>query len=162
MRLTLQQCRDRLAAARHAVLATVTPDGRPHAVPIMFALAEGNLVTAVDGKPKTSTDLQRLRNIAARPRVAVLAERYDEDWSRLWWVRVDAVAEVVPAGREDAAAGLALLAGRYPQYGGVPPAGPLIVCRTLVWTGWAAAPTGGPDDGMSPGGWAGRVGRATG
>ena len=96
MRLTTSQCRDRLSAARHAVLTSVTPGGRPHAVPIVFALdGDDRLVTAVDVKPKSTSDLQRLRNIQAHPWVAVLAERYDEDWSRLWWVRVDGVAHVL-------------------------------------------------------------------
>ena len=129
MRLTPQQCRDRLAVARHAVLATVTPDGRPHTVPIVFAPDGDRLVTAVDAKPKSTVHLQRLRNLRAEPRAAMLAEHYDEDWSRLWWVRVDAEARVVDAAEEPDAvrAGGLLLARRYPQYGGVPPAGPLIV-----------------------------------
>ena len=85
MHLTPQRCRDRVAGARHAVLATITPDGRPHAVPIVFALDGDRLITAVDAKPKSTRDLQRLRNLRVRPQAAVLAEHYDEDWSLLWW-----------------------------------------------------------------------------
>ena len=79
------------AAARVARLATVTPDGSPHVVPIVFAVDGDTIYTAVDGKPKRSRQLQRLANIAAHPRVTVLADRYDEDWSQLWWVRADGV-----------------------------------------------------------------------
>ncbi len=100
----------------------------------------GDLVyTAVDAKPKTTTRLQRLRNIQAHPGVALLADHYSGDWTRLWWVRADGQANVL-----DAAAGLAgplrLLAARYPQYAAQPPAGPVIVVRVDRWTGWAAAP----------------------
>jgi PPOX class probable F420-dependent enzyme len=138
MRLTPQQCHERLAGQRHAVLATITPDGRPHAVPIVFALDGERLVTAVDAKPKSTRDLQRLRNLRQRPRAAVLAERYDEDWSLLWWVRVDTVARVIDAPTDVVRLGAGLLAQRYPQYGGTAPAGPLIVLQAVAWTGWSA------------------------
>jgi PPOX class probable F420-dependent enzyme len=139
MRLTPQQCRDRLAGTRHAVLATITPDGRPHAVPIVFALDGDRIVTAVDAKPKATRDLQRLRNLRAQPRAALLGEHYDEDWSLLWWVRVDAGARVVD-GPPDVVRELAMpLARRYPQYGGVAPEGPLVVLETTDWTGWSAS-----------------------
>lgn len=139
MRLTSLQCRERLAGQRHAVLATVTPDGRPHAVPIVFALDGDRLVTAVDAaKPKSTRDLQRLRNLRERPWASVLAQRYDEDWSLLWWVRLDAAAQVVDDPDDVVRLGAGRLAQRYPQYGGVPPPGPLIVLQALGWTGWAA------------------------
>src|SRR5579864_3711889 len=80
--------RKRLAEARVAHLATMGPGSRPHIVPITFALDGEAIYFAVDAKPKRTTDLQRLRNIAANPAVAVLIDRYDEDWTRLWWVRV--------------------------------------------------------------------------
>jgi PPOX class probable F420-dependent enzyme len=139
MRLTPQRCRDRVAGARHAVLATITPDGRPHAVPIVFALDGDQLITAVDAKPKSTRDLQRLRNLRVRPQAAVLAEHYDEDWSLLWWVRVDVEAELVEEPAERVRTGAGLLARRYPQYGGVAPAGPLIVLRAVAWVGWVAS-----------------------
>lgn len=120
------------------MLATVTPDGGPHAVPIVFALDGDRLVTAVDAKSKSTRDLQRLRNLRRHPRAAVLAERYDEDWSLLWWVRLDAGAQVVEEPEEVLRQGARLLADRYPQYGGIPPEGPLIVLRVLAWTGWTA------------------------
>lgn len=78
--------------ARVARLSTTRADGRPHVVPMTFALLSGGehadaLVTAVDAKPKRTTDLQRLRNIAANPAVSVLVDHYDDDWTQLWWVR---------------------------------------------------------------------------
>lgn len=127
--------RERVAAARVARLGTVRPDGRPHLVPVTYALEGDLLVTAVDAKPKRTTDLQRLRNIAANPAVSVLVDAYDDDWSQLWWVRLDGAAEVVtsPPGSL-----LAPLVGKYPQYVDAPPAGPLIVVSVLSWTSWSA------------------------
>lgn len=165
MRLSADDARARLDTQVHGVLCTLHPDRGPDPQPVVFAVsADGHIGVPIDRvKAKSSTRLRREDNLEADPRASLLVEHWEtQDWSRLWWVRVDAVAEVVPAGRADAASGLALLAGRYPQYGGVPPAGPLIICRTLAWTGWAAAPPDGPGDGVRPGGWAGRVGRVTG
>jgi PPOX class probable F420-dependent enzyme len=104
-----------------ARLATVDPQGRPHVVPICFAIDGATLYTAVDEKPKRTRRLQRLRNIEANPRVEVLIDRYDDDWSRLWWVRLRGTARVVDDPRA-----LELLAAKYPQYRERPPAGPVI------------------------------------
>src|SRR5438552_12363668 len=90
--------RRRVEAARVARLATVRPDGRPHVVPITFAIAGDTIVTAVDDKRKRTTGLQRLRNVAAHPEVSVLVDHYDDEWSRLWWVRADGSARVVHEG----------------------------------------------------------------
>ena len=139
MRLTPAECRRRLAGARHAILATVTPDGRPHVVPVVFVLGGDRIFTAVDTKPKSTPELQRVRNVRAQPRAAVLAEHYHEDWARLWWVRADGDAEVVDGPVQAVRAGASLLARRYPQYRGVPPPGPLIVVRVTAWSGWSAA-----------------------
>src|SRR5205807_1831761 len=92
--------RDRVSAARVARLATVTPDGRPHLVPCCFALNEETVYSAVDAKPKTTLGLQRLANIAANPAVALLVDEYDEDWSTLWWVRLDGLGRVVTGPTE--------------------------------------------------------------
>ena len=82
-----------------ARLATIGPGGRPHLVPITFALDGDTIYTAVDQKRKVTTRLQRLRNVATDPRVSVLADHYDdEDWSSLWWVRADGAARVVTPG----------------------------------------------------------------
>jgi PPOX class probable F420-dependent enzyme len=125
--------RARFATARVARLATVANDGSPHVVPIVFAAAGEQILTAVDHKPKTTTRLRRLANIAANPRVSVLVDEYDEDWSRLWWARADGSARVLDA--HDVAA----LVERYEQYHATPPGGPVIVVDVDRWTGWSAA-----------------------
>ena len=142
MRLDEAAARQRFGAARVARLATRGPDGRPHLVPVTFALAAGpgggdRLYSTVDAKPKTTTRLQRLRNIAADPRVTLLADHYAEDWDGLWWVRADGTASVL-TGPADMAVPLRLLAERYPQYREHPPAGPVISVRVERWTGWAS------------------------
>jgi PPOX class probable F420-dependent enzyme len=131
------EARRRFAAAPVARLATVGPAGRPHLVPVTFAVDGERVYTAVDAKPKTTTDLRRLRNIAVDPRVAVLADHYEADWAALWWARADGTAVLLdrPA---DMAGPLRLLAARYPQYRASPPAGPVIRIQVTRWTGWAA------------------------
>jgi len=97
-------------------LATTREDGRPHLVPVVFARAGGDLWSPVDAKPKSGRELLRLRNLRARPEACLLVDRYEGDWSRLWWVRVDADAEVCRgAGLEHSDAAAALRA-KYPQY----------------------------------------------
>lgn len=121
-----------------ARLATVGPAGRPHLVPVTFALDGDHVYTAVDAKPKTTTNLRRLRNIRRDPRVAVLTDHYEADWDRLWWARADGLASILrePADR---ARPLELLAARYPRYRFSPPDGPVIVIAVHHWTGWAAS-----------------------
>lgn len=138
MKLAAADARRWFADARVARLASVSGDGRPHLVPVTFALAGDLLYTAVDAKPKSTPDLRRLRNIRERPRVAVLADHYEEEWSRLWWVRADGRARILSAPAEMAGP-LRLLAGRYPQYAQAPPPGPVILVTVGRWTGWAAS-----------------------
>jgi PPOX class probable F420-dependent enzyme len=142
MKITPDDARLRLSMARVARLATVSAgpgqDARPHLVPITFAVDGDVIYTAVDAKPKTTRDLRRLRNLAANPQVAVLADQYDEDWERLWWVRADGAATVV-IDPQAMAAPIRLLAGRYPQYRDSPPPGPVIVINVDRWTGWSAS-----------------------
>lgn len=129
------EARRRFAAARVARLATIGPGGRPHLVPITFAMIDADtIVTAVDHKPKRTTALQRLANIERDPRVAVLADQYDDDWSKLWWARADGVARVV---RDSAAVELT---DKYSQYRDRPPSGTLVVIEVERWSGWASAP----------------------
>lgn len=128
--------RERLAEARVAHLATVGPGGRPHVVPITFALDGDAIYFAVDAKPKRTTDLQRLRNIAANPAVAVLVDQYDEDWNRLWWVRVDGHARVLGADQTDRPVNL--LAERYAQYRRARPPGPVVQISIDRMSGWSA------------------------
>jgi PPOX class probable F420-dependent enzyme len=144
-RLAAGQARRLLAAARVARLATASPDGVPHLVPVTFAVDGDTVYTAVDGKPKTTARLRRLDNIRRNPAVALLADHYAEDWAALWWARADGSASVI----EDPAmmAGPArLLAGRYRQYATVGLPGPVIAIRVTRWSGWAAAPAS-PDAG---------------
>lgn len=129
--------RRRVGEARVARLATVGAQGRPHVVPICFAMETEAMYFAVDHKPKRTADLQRLRNIAANPSVAVLVDHYDEDWRRVWWVRVDGHARVLRAGETDRA--VALLVARYEQYANEPPAGPAVEIRIERISGWSAS-----------------------
>jgi PPOX class probable F420-dependent enzyme len=100
---------------RVARLATVGADGTPHLVPICFALAGEVLYSAIDDKPKRSARPQRVRDVAARPAVAVLFDHYDDDWSRLGWVQLRGQASLLEAGAEHEG-GLAALRARYPGY----------------------------------------------
>jgi PPOX class probable F420-dependent enzyme len=128
--------RTRFAEARVAHLATVGRGGKPHIVPITFVLDSDAIYFAVDSKPKRTTDLQRLRNIAANPAVSVLVDQYDEDWSRLWWVRVDGRARVLGAGQADHAVNL--LVDRYAQYRQARPPGPVVEISIDRMSGWSA------------------------
>ena len=127
-----------LTTATVAVLATVRPDGSPHVVPIVFAVGEDTIYSAVDHKPKSSTRLARLENIAAYPRVSVLAQHYTDDWEQLWWVRVDGDASVLesPADKQTA---IELLTAKYHQYENRAPTGDVISIRIEKITGWRAS-----------------------
>ena len=128
--------RERFGRARVAHLATVGEDGAPHLVPMVFVLTGEVIHSAVDGKPKRHTALRRLANIAHEPRVSVLADHYDEDWNRLWWVRADGLARVL----DSSPAGLAALTAKYPQYVASPPPGPFLEITVQRWSGWSADP----------------------
>lgn len=129
----------RLAKAQVAYLATVRPDGSPHVVPIVIAVVDGNVVTAVDHKPKTTPDLQRLKNIEFNSSVSVLVDHYDENWEQLWWVRVDGPANVHHHG-EMYEQGIAALVDKYPQYRERHPDGPLIAISQDRVVGWETEP----------------------
>jgi PPOX class probable F420-dependent enzyme len=131
------ELRRRFASSRVARLSTVRPDGGPHVVPIVFAVVGDTVFSAVDAKPKRSTRLQRLANVRAEPRCALLVDHYEDDWRRLWWVRADGVAEVVadPSAEHP---GITALVQRFPQYRDEPPSGPLLVVTVHRWTGWTS------------------------
>ena len=99
-----------------ARLATADGEGRPSVVPVCFAYVDGRLYTPIDEKPKSGRPLKRLRNIEANPRVALVCDRYDEDWRRLAWVQVRGTAALVSDADERSRA-IAALRARYPQYG---------------------------------------------
>ena len=127
----------RLSAARVARLATTDPDGRPHLVPIVFALEGNTLYSAVDRKPKRSSKLRRIENARARPDVTILVDHYDDDWDRLWWIRLRGLARVLDDGDERDHA-LALLQEKYSQYRTEPPDGPVLavdITEVREWTG---------------------------
>jgi PPOX class probable F420-dependent enzyme len=130
--------RRRVASARVGGLSTLGLGGRPHLVPVCFALAGDEIVTMLDGKPKSTTALRRFDNVRANPEVSLLASHYEEDWSLLWWVRVDGDATVID-GPDAVQPFLEPLLEKYPQYRSRPPTGPAIVIRPTRWVGWSAA-----------------------
>jgi PPOX class probable F420-dependent enzyme len=127
--------RSRVAGAPVGHLGTVTPDGRPHVVPCCFALEDERIFTAVDAKPKSTLELRRLANIGAHPAVTLLVDAYDEDWTDLWWVRLDGTA-VVAGSRPLRDEGLAALAAKYRQYRVSAPPGPVIAVEITRWRWW--------------------------
>ncbi|WP_019813095.1 TIGR03668 family PPOX class F420-dependent oxidoreductase [Saccharomonospora saliphila] len=136
MRMPPEQARHLFGTARVARLATADATGQPHVVPITFTIVDDTVVSAVDAKPKRTTALRRLANIAANPAVSLLVDHYDDaDWSRLWWARADGTADVA----DHDPAGIAALIAKYPQYEHHPPAGPVVRVRVTAWRGWAAS-----------------------
>jgi len=128
--------RELVRGARSGRLATVDAQGRPHLVPFCFALAADTLYSAVDEKPKRSKRLKRLDNLRANANVSVLVDHYEEDWSHLWWVRLDGLAFVVDRPEERDCA-IRLLQVKYEQYRQEPPTGPVFGVRIHDWRGWA-------------------------
>jgi PPOX class probable F420-dependent enzyme len=129
--------RVRFGQAPVARLATVSPDGSPHLVPVVFALDGDVVYTAVDAKPKTTQRLRRLANIAGNPRVSLLADHYADDWAQLWWVRVDGMASVHHDG-DALRIGLDVLRAKYHQYQSVSLHGPVIAVTVRRWSSWQA------------------------
>lgn len=129
------EARARFAAARVARLATADAHGRPHLVPIVFAVQRERIYSAVDAKPKRSTALRRLQNVRVNPEVSLLVDHYDEDWSRLWWARAEGIARVLEADQPEAQRAVALLQERYPQQQAV---GPVLAVDVRRWSGWSA------------------------
>jgi PPOX class probable F420-dependent enzyme len=129
--------RTRLGVARVARLATVTRDGAPHVVPCCFALEGDTIYSAVDAKPKSTLQLQRLANIRAHPRASLVVDHYDDDWSQLWWVRVDGNARVIESTNA-----IESLQAKYQQYVATPPPGPIIEIMITRWRGWEATSFG--------------------
>jgi PPOX class probable F420-dependent enzyme len=133
--------RQRVEAARVARLATTDPNGRPHLVPIVFVLDSDTLYSAVDAKPKRSRTLRRIENARERPDVTVLVDHYDDDWTRLWWVRLRGRARVLDDG-EEAERALGLLVAKYEQYANERPGLPVLAIDVREWRSWAAQPEG--------------------
>jgi PPOX class probable F420-dependent enzyme len=135
-----EQARERFESARVARLATAA-GGRPHIVPIVFAIArvdgQDRIFSVVDQKRKRTTELRRLANIVANPRVAVLVDHYEDDWDKLWWARADGYGRVLDPGHGDEAQpAIELLRSRYPQQQAT---GAVLAIDVERWSGWSAA-----------------------
>ncbi|HZC99797.1 MAG TPA: TIGR03668 family PPOX class F420-dependent oxidoreductase [Actinomycetes bacterium] len=131
-----RQMRRRVAEARVARVGTVDEHGRAHLVPIVFAVDGDTLYSATDAG---SRPVKRLRNLQRDPRVTVLVDVYDEDWSKVWWVRMRGRGRVIEDGPERDHA-RRLLWGKYPQFGSAPPGeadGPVMAVDVEEWSGWA-------------------------
>lgn len=132
--------RQRFAAARVAHLATVDVDGRPHLVPIVFAVAGEIIYSAVDAKPKRHLELQRLANVTVNSQVSVLVDHYDDDdWAALWWVRADGSGRVLAPEDTEAILAVDLLAARYPQHRAERPPGQVLAVDVHRWSSWSAS-----------------------
>jgi PPOX class probable F420-dependent enzyme len=135
---TLAELPPRLSAvvadARRAVLATLDAEGRPHMVPVTFAVVEDAVVTAIDQKPKSTRRPARLRNVERNPLASVLFDRYEDDWRHLAWVLARGPARVEPPG-----AHLDGLIERYEQYRDDPPRGEVLIIEPddIMW--WSLA-----------------------
>ena len=132
------EARGRFAAATVARLATADAAGRPHIVPIAFALAGETIYSAVDAKPKRTRALRRLANVRENPAVSLLADHWDEDdWAALWWARADGRGRVLDAEDPEALRAVELLRERYPRQRDH---GEVLAVDVEGWSGWAAAP----------------------
>ena len=134
--------RRRVAEARVGRLATVTGDGRPHLVPCCFVLHDDVVFSAVDAKPKSTLALRRLANLRANAAASLLVDHYVEDWSELWWVRVDGPGRIIDAGPERDEA-VDQLAAKYDQYRRARPPGPVVAISATSWRAWPQCPRRG-------------------
>ena len=107
-----------LDSARLGRLATADAEGRPHAVPVCFALVADRVVTPIDEKPKRAeaADLRRIRDVRENPRVALVVDRWADDWSELGWLQIRATASVAGPDAEIHPRGVDALREKYPQY----------------------------------------------
>jgi len=133
--VTADEARTRFATARVARLATADAAGRPHIVPVVFALDGDTVYSAVDAKPKRSTTLRRFENVRENPRVAMLVDHYEEDWDALWWARADGAGRVLDSERPEARRAVDLLRRRYEQQRVV---GAVLAVDVERWSGWEA------------------------
>ncbi|MEX2983607.1 TIGR03668 family PPOX class F420-dependent oxidoreductase [Streptomyces sp. C36] len=136
MKLGPAEARARFANSPVARLATTDKTGRPHVVPIVFALDRDMLYFAIDHKPKRTQNLRRLRNIRENPQVSVLVDHYADDWRALWWARADGHAETWTEPAQ-CSVPIGLLQEKYAQYADNPPQGPVVAVTVTEWSGWA-------------------------
>ena len=138
--MTSEEARARFAAARVARLATADGGGRPHLVPIAFAVAGDTIYSAVDAKPKRTRALRRLANVRQNPAVSLLVDHWDEDdWGALWWARADGTGRVLDADDPEARRAADLLRERYPRQRD---AGEVLAVDVGRWSGWAVGAGG--------------------
>jgi PPOX class probable F420-dependent enzyme len=140
--VTRDEALARAAAGRVGRIATVRPDSTPHVVPLVFALvtdgAGVRLYWAVDHKPKRSAALARIANLRANPVAEVVVDAYDDNWTRLWWVRLGGTARVVEDAGERRAA-LEALAAKYPAYRTTPPEHEVVAIDVAHVRSWSAS-----------------------
>jgi PPOX class probable F420-dependent enzyme len=140
--VTRDEALERAAAARVGRLATVRPDGTPHVVPFVFALlrfAEAvRVYWVVDDKPKRPGTLARIENLRTNPAAELLVDGYDEEWTRLWWVRLRGMGRVVESPAERSSA-LEALEAKYPQYRERRPSGEVVAIDVSSVASWAAS-----------------------
>lgn len=107
-----------LLAARTGHLATVDAEGRPHVLPVCFAILNGVVYTPLDEKPKRVEvrELRRVRNILGNPAACLVVDRYREDWVQLAWIQIRGDAGLLEPGGSEHAAAVAVLRERYQQY----------------------------------------------
>lgn len=128
-----------LASQRAGRLATADPSGAPHVIPVCYACDGARLYIALDAKPKRvdPTQLKRVRNILANPQVALVIDRYSDDWSQLAYLLVQGSASLIPPGGPAHAEAVARLRARYPQYLAMPideqPAIAIAPTRIVAW-----------------------------
>ncbi len=129
-----------LSEARVGHLATADESGVPHVIPVCFAVDGDHIYSVLDQKPKRTglTRLRRVRNILSNPQATLVADHYEEDWSRLWYVMISGRAELLLEGEERSAAILVLRA-KYPQYRDMDidenPVIKITVERVIAWGG---------------------------
>jgi PPOX class probable F420-dependent enzyme len=132
-----EEARRRIATARVGRLASVDANGRPHVVPICFAVSGDQVLSVIDGKPKRTLQVRRLENVRRTPDVQLVVDHYDDDWSSLWWVRISGRGRVIEHGgaREEA---VDLLVAKYDQYREHRPTGPVLLIEIARISSWQA------------------------
>jgi len=132
------EMRRRFGGAPVARLSTIRRDGRPHVVPVCFAVEDDVIVSVVDDKPKRTNHLRRIDNVRVHPAVSMIADHYSDDWCELWWVRADGRCAVVGDGAGHSHA-IDLLAAKYAQYRARRPSGPVLQIDVTGWHAWSAS-----------------------
>jgi PPOX class probable F420-dependent enzyme len=132
-----------LANERVARLAYVDDEDHPRVLPVTFAVAGGAVWSAIDEKPKRSTEPARLRHLHRRPEAALLVDVYDDDWSRLAWVQLLGTVEILPA--DSAPEAMEALAAKYAPYAERRPPGPLLRLSVKDFRQWRSTGSPRPD-----------------